>query len=295
MNKTEIQALISLLDDPDEEVFGHIKDKLLSMGNPIIPDLESAWENCFDTIIQNRIENIIHKIQFEATLKELIVWAKSKDQDLLEGSILISRYQYPDLDEKKLRKKIEQVKQDVWIEINQNLTALEKVKIINHIVFDVHSFSGNTSNYHAPQNSYLNNVLESKKGNPLSLSILYTIIAQDLDLPIYGVNLPEHFILAYKDEEHILPVEHGDDADSILFYINPFSRGTVFGRKEIDAFLKQLKLPPDLVHYLPCSNVDMIIRMLRNLINSYDRLGYAPKKEELTIILETLTKAKQEF
>lgn len=294
MNKSEVQALISLLDDPDEEVFGHIKDKLLSMGNNIIPELESAWESSFDTIMQNRIENIIHKIQFENILKEIVKWVNSPEQDLLEGAMLISRYQYPDLDEKKIRKKIEQIKQDVWIEINHNLTALEKVKIINHIIFDVHSFGGNTSNYHAPQNSYINNVLESKKGNPLSLSILYTIVAQDLDLPIFGVNLPEHFILAYKDEEYT-PMESGDEADSILFYINPFSRGTVFGKKEIDAFLKQLKLTPDLAYYLPCSNADMIARMVRNLINSYDRLGYAPKKEELTIILNTITKANEEF
>ena len=83
---------------------------------------------------------------------------------------------------------------------------MEKVRVLNHIIFDVHGFSGNTANFHAPQNSYINNVLESKKGNPLSLSVLYAVIAQRLDVNIYGVNLPEHFILAYVEDSHYLPV-----------------------------------------------------------------------------------------
>jgi regulator of sirC expression with transglutaminase-like and TPR domain len=101
---------------------------------------------------------------------------------------------------KNLRKQVQQIKHDVWLEINDELTAMEKVKIINHILFDVHQFSGNIANYHAPQNSFINSVLETKKGNPVSLGILYMIIAQELQIPIYGVNLPEHFIVAYVDE-----------------------------------------------------------------------------------------------
>ena len=288
MNKGELSALISLLDDPDEEVFKNIKEKLLSMGTEVIPALEDAWEHSFDTLIQNRIENIIHKIQFENIVKQLKEWADPLNQKLLEGAILIARYQYPDLDEKKIRKYIEQIKQDVWLEINQNLTALEKVRIINHIIFDVHNFSGNTTNYHAPQNSYINNMLESKKGNPLSLSILYTIIAQDLGIPIYGVNLPEHFILAYRDESKLLPIVINDEIDRVLFYINPFSKGSVFGRKEIDVFLKQLKLTPSPSYYEPCSNLEIVKRLLRNLINSYEKLGYPDKTEELKALLASL-------
>ena len=75
MDKQEISALISLLDDPDERIFEEVRSKLLSMGQEIIPTLENAWENSFDAVIQNRIENIIHKIQFEKILGELKNWA----------------------------------------------------------------------------------------------------------------------------------------------------------------------------------------------------------------------------
>ncbi len=289
MNKKEINALISLLDDPDETVFKQVSMKFLSLGQEIIPVLEDAWEHSFDTIIQNRIENIIHQIQFDLIKDELKEWMLPENQNLLEGSLIIAKYQYPDIDIIKIKKQIEQIKQDVWLELNDELTALEKVKIINHILFDVHNFSGNTTNYHAPQNSYINNVLESKKGNPLLLSIIYTIIAQALEIPIYGVNLPEHFILCYTNADHeILPEIINDSKSNVLFYINPFSKGAVFGRKEIDAFLKQLKLEPLEMFYEQCSNLEIIKRLLRNLVASYEKLGYPDKSKELKELLETL-------
>lgn len=289
MKKKELNALISLLDDPDETVFRQVSMKFLSLGQEIIPVLEDAWEHSFDTLIQNRIENIIHQIQFDLIKDALKEWSHPEQQNLLDGALLIARYQYPDIDFLKIKKQIDQIKQDVWLELNENLTALEKVKIINHIIFDVHNFSGNTTNYHAPQNSYINNVLESKKGNPLLLSIIYTIVAQGLDIPIYGVNLPEHFILCYVDLEHMgVPSVAGNEGSNVLFYINPFSKGTVFGQKEINAFLKQLKLEQLPGFYEPCSNLEIIKRLLRNLISSYEKLGYPDKSEELKMLLESL-------
>ncbi len=289
MEKKELNALISLLDDPDETIFKQVSMKFLSLGQEVIPLLEDAWEHSFDTLIQNRIENIIHQIQFDLIKDALREWSRPEQQNLLEGALLIARYQYPDIDIVKAKKQIDHIKQDVWLELNENLTALEKVKIINHILFDVHNFSGNTTNYHAPQNSYLNNVLESKKGNPLLLSIIYTIVAQSLELPIYGVNLPEHFILCYVDIEHMGgPSLVGNEVSNVLFYINPFSKGAVFGQKEIDAFLKQLKLELLPGYYEPCSNLEIIKRLLRNLIASYEKLGYPDKSEELKILLGSL-------
>lgn len=281
MNEKDISALISLLDDPDEEIFHHIRQQLLSYGNPVIPFLEKEWENSFESIIQTRIENIIHNIQFNDTFNNLQDWVKDGGKDLLAGFLLIARYQYPDLDEEPIHKEIEQIRNDAWLELNPRLTALEKVRVLNHIIFEVHGFSGNTTNFHAPQNSYINNVLESKRGNPLSLSILYTIIAQGLDIPVYGVNLPEHFILAYATEKTDLPVPINSKDEKVMFYINPFSKGTVFGKNEVDSFLKQLKVKPIPSFYEPCTNIDMMRRVVNNLSYAYEKLGYPEKVRDI--------------
>jgi regulator of sirC expression with transglutaminase-like and TPR domain len=282
-NQNEIKALIDLIDDPDEIIFNQIRDKILSFGGDVIPFLEEAWENQeFGLLYQSRIENIIHTIQFDSIYHGLNAWAKGGGDDLLEGALIINRYQYPDLDEDKVRAKIGQLRQDIWIELNPNLTAFEEIRVFNYILFDVHGFSGNKKNYHAPQNSYLSSVLDSKKGNPLSLAILYCILAQQLDIPIYGVNLPSHFVLAYKDQNRIMDyLEPDQENDGVLFYVNPFSRGTIFNRTEIEQFLEQLKLDPKPDFFEPCDNVSIVKRILSNLVYSYEKLGYADKVDEL--------------
>jgi regulator of sirC expression with transglutaminase-like and TPR domain len=293
MDKKELNALLSLLDDPDKDVFLQVREKFLSLGAEAIPVLEGAWEQSFDTSLQIRIENIIHNIQFNSTAHALKEWAATPEQNLLAGALLIAKYQYPDLNEQKIKKQIQQIRQDVWLELNDKLTALEQVKIINHILFEVHNFSGNTQNYHAPQNSYINNVLESKKGNPLSLSLIYLIVAQDLKIPIYGVNLPEHFVLCYKDIHQLMLVKTKRDEEmieqGILFYINPFSRGAVFGKKQLEIYLKKMDLEAQPEHYKPCTNLEMIKRLLRNLVFSYKKLGYAEKQDELQKLLDALS------
>lgn len=281
----EVIALITLLDDPDETIYVQVKERFVTLGPPAIPHLETAWENSFDAIMQKRIETIIHTIQFELLQKALKDWARDESDDLLKGVLLLARYQYPDLDENKVKKLLHQIKQDVWLELQDDLTALEKVKIINHILFEVHQFSGNITNYHAPQNSFINNVLESKKGNPLMLSVVYMLICKELNIPVYGINLPQHFVLAYiNDYANLIDVNNKTLSNNILFYINPFSKGLMFNQNDIDQFLKQLKLEPEAKYYLPCSNVEVVKRCLNNLIYSYEKLGYIEKVEELKLL-----------
>jgi regulator of sirC expression with transglutaminase-like and TPR domain len=282
MTDKEINALITLLDDPDKDIYQAISKTLLDKGIEIVPDLEKAWENSSASSVQDRIESIIQKIQLNHIHKSLTMWLNNGANDLLEGAFIIAKYQYPDLGFYEVINTIEKIKQDVWLEISDNLTALEKVRVINHILFDIHKFSANNSNYYSPQNSYINQVLQSKKGNPISLSIVYAVIAQKLGLPVYGVNLPKNFILAYKDEYHDL----FPSGDEVLFYINPFNKGAVLGRKEIDVFLKQQNITPEESFYTPCSNIDIIQRVIMNLIYSYEKLGYENKVKDLNSLMK---------
>lgn len=284
MNRKEVDALIRLLDDSDKDIYSHIESRLIHYGKDVIPILENAWSSSMDAIMQQRIENVIHKIQFDDLKHELHVWSYSSSHDLMKGIILVARYQYPELDVETIQKQLDKIRKDAWLEMNDGLTALEQIKVLNKIFFEIHGFAGNTQNYHAPQNSFVNIVLETRKGNPLMLSMLYLEIARSAGIPVYGVNLPEHFILCYKDELND-PVAI-DDNSKILFYINPFSKGDVFNKKEIDNFLKQLKIPKDKAYYEPCTNKDMIQRLIRNLMNSYHKLGFMDKVDELSELMK---------
>lgn len=279
--RTDLEALISLLDDPSDIVFSSVSRKLEDHGERVIPILEKAWEDTLDEKLQERIENIIHHIQFESTYNNLKRWIDNGAEDLLEGCYLIAKFQYPDLKYETLLFEVENIKKDVWLELNNNLTALEKVNILNHIIFDVHKFTGNTKNFYSPQNSYINQVFETKKGNPISLAVVYLVTCQRLGLPVYGVNLPKNFILAYVDEWF-----ENDKDKPVLFYLNPFNKGIVLGKSEIDHFVKQQKLKPNASFYEPCNHADIVKRLILNLILSYENLGYMDKILMLQKILK---------
>ncbi len=277
----ELQALISLLDDSDPEVFNHVEEKLCTIGKEAIPVLEEVWSKSFDTLIQNRIENIVHQIQLDSLKHDLKKWSEKSDAGLLEGVILIARYQYPDLDAKKIKKQITEISNKIKIKLKEQLSPQDKIKAINHVLYDVYGFNGNTANFHAPQNSFINAVLETRKANPLMLCVVYSLVANKLGIPVYGVNLPEHFILAYCEKNET-------PGTNILFYINAFSRGSVFTKKDVDQFLKKLNLQPAKIFYEPCSNLEIILRSLRNLSFAFNKLGDTEKINEIETLIDSI-------
>lgn len=280
--KTTIKALVRLIDDPDEMVYQQVRGELLKFGTEVLTILEQSWEqDYYGLLFQDRVENLIHDIQFETVKNQLINWLQSADKDLLSGAIIIAKYQYPGLDEALLHERIQAIRRDIWLELNDHQTAFEQVKIFNRIFFGMHRFRGDTQNYHSPSHSYINNVLESRRGNPLSLCLLYSVIAQSLDLPIYGVNLPNHFVLAYMDSKYASFGLRQQEDYGVLFYINAFSKGSIFDAAEIRAFVKGIHLQPDRSHFEPCSNSAILKRMLSNLIYAFQQVGSAQKVEEL--------------
>jgi regulator of sirC expression with transglutaminase-like and TPR domain len=281
----EARALIALIDDPDPEVMAIVKARLAEFDTELIPLLESAWEQHQDPELQSRIEDAIHVIQYSDVRKQLRNWFLSGARDLLQGALIIASYRYPGLQAKALREQINILAAGLSTDISSSLSPMEKVKAINHVLYDLHGFRGNKQNYHAPQNSYINEVLETRRGNPLSLSIIYTQIARSLSLPVFGVNLPEHFILAYLDEERFK--QNGLNAP-VLFYINAFNRGAIFRSAEIELFVRQMNLEPHDEFFRPCSNEQIIMRMLHNLEIAYRKQGDEREAEEIRALMSAI-------
>jgi regulator of sirC expression with transglutaminase-like and TPR domain len=287
---SSIQALVQLIDDPDESVFEHVRDQLVKIGSEAIPYLENSWETeYYGLLFQNRIETIIHNIQFDEVKSKLEGWVQSTEKDLLKGAIIIAKYQYPGLDESKIHESLQMIRRDIWLELNDHQTAYEQVKIFNKVFFGLHHFQGDNKNFHSSVNSYINTVLDSKKGNPLSLCLIYSIIAQSLDLPIYGVNLPNHFVLAYMDAKYSSFTINQQNEFGVLFYINAFSKGSIFDTNEIKDFLNGLNLNHHREYFEPCSNTSVIKRMLTNLIASFQQVGNFEKVEELKTLRELVS------
>jgi regulator of sirC expression with transglutaminase-like and TPR domain len=272
LSEKELHALVSLLDDSDREVKNHVRDRIISLGHEVIPFLEKKWEDSFNPDIQKEIEELVHDLQFSQLKERLIDWKSSPEQDLLTGLWIVNTYQYPDLEFEKLNAEMHQIYFEVWTAFKNDLLPYEQVRIINSVLFNNLRFSANTKNFHSPGNSMLSNVLDTKKGNPISLCAIYLLVAKKLGLPIYGVNLPNLFVLTYKS------------ADA-TFYINAFNKGLIFSKKDINNYLDHLKIDPLDVFFEPCSNKDIITRTLRNLIVAFEKLGEAEKVNEVKELL----------
>lgn len=272
LNEKELRALVSLLDDDDKQVVAHVEERILTLGAAVIPFLEQQWEGSMSPSLQSKIEGLVHSLQFVMLQDRLARWYQSDSHDLLEGMWTVATYQYPDLELQKLRQDLEQIYYEVWLEYRPEQYPFDQVKAINHVLFNKLRFSANTKNFHSPGNSMINVVLESRKGNPITLCVIYLLVAQKLKLPVYGVNLPNLFILTYKTQQQ-------------TFYINVFNRGLIFSRPDIENYIHELHLVPQASFFEPCSNVEIVRRMLRNLVMSFEKMGEHAKAEEVKLLL----------
>ncbi|MBL7871077.1 MAG: transglutaminase family protein [Cyclobacteriaceae bacterium] len=272
MSESELKALVSLLDDEDRQIATHVQEKILSLGTEAIPFLEKEWESNLNPSVQGRIEELIHTLQYDLVKERLKKWYASEDKDLLSGMWIIATYQYPEIELEKLKQDLEQIYYDAWLEFRPDLYAFDQVKVINSVIFNKLKFGANTKNFHSPGNSMINIVLETRRGNPITLCVIYLLVAQKLKLPVQGVNLPNLFILTYKDDNH-------------QFYINAFNRGLIFSKQDIENYIHELHMVPQPSFFEPCSNLDIIRRALRNLIMSFEKMGEHAKAEEVKLLL----------
>ena len=280
MQDKELRALISLLDDDDPEILAHVENKIISIGEEIIPVLEQEWELIPSSGTQSRIENLIHKLQFSRVKNSLALWNSEGADDLLKGMYILATYQYPQLELASITKQIEQLYFQVWPKIKPDMHPYDQIRTLNQFFYSENKFQANKKNFHAPNNSFINVVLESKKGIPLSMSVIYLLVAQRLGMPMYGVNLPNLFILTYQ----------GTDKP---FYINVYNSGLIFSKEDIDNYIKQLDVKPMDLFYQPCSNLSIIKRCIRNLIGAYEHNNMPEKVKEMEVLLTSISNGEE--
>ena len=281
INESEIKALISLLDDTDDTIISQVEKRLFQLGPNALPSLEKPWDlGNISELRQRRLSDIIKKIQSQSISSELRHWKATNPNDLLEGALIINKIKYGEIDRQFIENIIDKIKLDVWLEMHYDLTSFEKIKILNYVFFEIHKFVGDNEDYHNPDNSYLSRVIERKKGNPISLAILYSLIAQRLRLPVFGINLPQHFIVGYLDQhETNEPIRLNETKlmipgpkPKVQFFINPFNKGSIFPIENLYVFLKQVNIEPRDEYFLPCTNIEILKRMVRNLLSAYEKL-----------------------
>ena len=280
----EIKALLHLIDDPDEEVFNLVSGKIMDYGTGIIPNLENLWENTAQEDTQERIELLIHRLHFHDLQEEFINWKKSPYQDLLSASILVARFQYPDLVSTSIMQEMEKLRRNIWLELNSYLTPLEQVNVISSILYNYYGLKGMEVGYQHPEEFLVNKVLECKRGNTISNGILYLVLSQLLDIPVKAINIPKQFVLAYFKTDYSLDPKQTPQ-QQIEFYIDPLS-GQVFTHKDVENYFKRISVPPVASYFKAVDQKKIVQTLLEEFSKCFDTPKDEYKQRELIQLAE---------
>lgn len=285
----EIDALIRLLDDDDPEVFENVSNRLISYGSSVIPELENAWGDTANIYIHDRIEELIHVIQLRALHEELNDWLNDDIATLLDGALLVAKYQFPDLDKDAVYQQMDKVRQKIWLELNQAYTPLENINIFNQVFYSIIGFTGVKNEELDSKDFCINHVLETKRGNAISLGVIYIILAQQLELPVYGVNLYRHFVLAYQ-KNFVFDYDM-DNARETIFYMNPVNKGVPFQLREIKEYLKSMQVDEKERFFNPAPNRNIIREMFYYLKYYYAAKSKDKAVEEISSLIDLFGEA----
>lgn len=282
----EISALLHLIDDPDEEVYNTVSEKIFSLGKDIIPNLENLWENIINEETQERIEMLIHRLHFRDLVEDFIQW-RDNDGGLLEGALIVAKYHYPDMIAETTIQAIEKIRRNVWLELNTYLTPLEQINVMNSIFFSYYKQKGVEISYDNPDSFLITKALEAKKGNAISNGLLFLILCEQLDIPVHAINIPRQFILGYFDLQYeaLNPNRHA--SEKIKFYIDALT-GQMYSHKDIENYFKRLSVPPVTSYFKPLSNRRIIQFLLEELAKCFDSDRNQYKMSELRSLANLL-------
>ena len=286
----ELNALFSLIDDPDEEVFHVISKRIITYGREILPRLEDLCETTLDDKTQSRISEIIRQVNFDNLISELQLWNAERTHDLLIGSHLIASYCYPDLSLDCLRRNVDHLEREIWLETNNFLTSLETATVVTRVMFQIEKFESERNNYQHMEHFCLHSILEKKKGNAISTGILYQHICESLDIPIKLIDIPDQHILACFQRGFLNHTDNAGHESQILFYIDA-ATGRLFSHKDLDVYFEQYQIPKKDCYFKPLSHQHIISHLASEVGKCFLANRQLDRKKDLDQIAALLTKA----
>ncbi|MFD2531077.1 transglutaminase-like domain-containing protein [Gracilimonas halophila] len=274
-SKTEIKSLLFLMDDPDPFVQESVENRLQELGENAVPLLDEYKAEINSEDARRKVNEVIHKLTFETLEQDFIEILEGglKTRRSLEKAVFtLARFGNPTLRISEYQAKLDHFADIVEPQIKYKLDEKRKMKRLLKFIFEDLNFHGDAEDYHAPKNCFLDQVIERRKGLPISLSLIVMFISYRLEMPFFGINMPIHFMLNYVgDKEELL--------------IDPYDNGAIVTYDQCYFFLKKNNIDPRSEHFQMATNLDVVLRCIRNLIHSYERKEEMHRVEDLGRLL----------
>ena len=250
-------AIVRLLSDDDPHTVNLVKQQLLDKGAEAIDGLTELL-TCGSRVVANHVRGILTEIDSRSASSELGALCDdfAKTGDLEKASWLLARVITPGVQIPKYERQL-----DHWGERVATITAnvvspRERIQLMGEFLGHGLNLRGNSVDYYDPHNSLLTRVIETRLGIPISLSVIYMLVAKRAGFNVEGVNFPGHFIVRHE---------------RVMF--DPFDRGKIISMSDCEGILARQKMTARSVHFQRATSLTIFTRTLANLYHIYQSDG----------------------
>jgi regulator of sirC expression with transglutaminase-like and TPR domain len=268
-------ALIRLLRDNDPATVTLLKKQLVDGGLESVTALRDLLA-LDDAAITAHVRDVLERIETNEAHDEMLLCAHlfPEQGDLESAWWLLTRCFRPEAPIAKLQRRLDTWGRRLRPLVATAVSSRERLQVLTTFLADDLGFRGNAEEYYEPKNSLLSDLIETRLGIPISLSMLYVIIGRRAKMQIEGINLPGHFVARYE---------------RILF--DPFHGGRILSRADCEAILARQGLKSHSSYFGPASSRLVLMRMLANLVFIFERAGHRDKHDLVMSWLKALDRA----
>ena len=261
INERELWALFSLLDDPQPTVHDAVRARLRLIGEAAVAPLRQM-SDANGGSNETDVREIVDAIRLEQALQRIAAlnFSTPNGNSLEDAVFMVSKYGHPDAQDAAYRQRLDDMARDIRILAGMHASSLDLTMRLRGYLFSDLGFTGNRDDYYNPDNSFMNMVIDFRRGIPITLSILILLIGKRLRLPLFGIGMPMHFLVQYDD-------------GSRSFYIDAFNDGAIITRDQCKQMLASsgITLTRDMLE--PVSEKIIVERMIRNLYVAFKQSG----------------------
>ena len=258
MNNKEIISLLRLLEDPDNKVYELVREKILNDSDFFKIYLENYHSFSINNLGLDRSEELLDDIFYNKFEEKLKNYLSKSNPSLAEGVFILETYFNRDVDINQIEAYFDEILRSVWIELNEQLTGIEKVRVVGKILFDQYKFKKYPAGDYNTDYLSITNCLSYKKYVAPTISLLYCMIMQNTSIPAYPVDIPGLFLLGYHDKE-LADAVFDEKNNGIVFYFHPYDQGTLINQQIIEKYILDNKLDVKISKIKTISYLDYLI------------------------------------
>ncbi|MFI5361971.1 MAG: transglutaminase family protein [Elusimicrobiota bacterium] len=272
LDETALRSLVALLDDEDPRSLALVRSRLFDVGCAAIPYIEAARE-ASPPEFAARLDAMTEELRYRELKRDFLALAAERIPDLETGAFLLSRFVRPRTDPGVYRIWLDRVAAAAADDVREDAPTSESSRRLSAHLFQSLGFAGNEANYYDPDNSCLSRVIDTRRGIPVTLSMLYLLVAKRMKIPVYGVGTPGHFLLGFRE---------GGEAH----FLDAFRQGRPLDAAEVRRMLARngYEFRPE--YLKPCGPREILARMMRNLLSIYQKTGAVERAERLSVLVE---------